>query len=831
MPYPVSLFIQRSLSHQTQDQLRIRLLERQVHESENLKKAILSLRLSTAKSQIKIQTELIESLAQQFEKSGEILKSQGITSSEESSSSPDLIVTLNKIEATFPSILKNFRSLSTASFSTSKKNMESLSTDLLYQESTYRNSLLEATKAYEHRLEQQISNFKRMELILLFITLFVLATEALYVFRPGVESLYDALRIRSEFLGRMGHEMRNPMNSILGMTNLLFETQLSDHQKKYLSILQKSSAGLLEVLNNLLDFSSLESGSIKVESISFDLYKLLEKAIDLAVYGAHANGIELVLDLGADVPLTLVGDPVRLQQILSNLLGNAVKFTRHGQVILRVQLQRKIDDVRLEFAVIDTGIGIDKEKLNRIFDAFVQEDSTVRRRFGGTGLGLSISKDLVTLLEGSLAVESQKNVGSTFHFSIPLTTSERMTVREKIRNLEIASFNSFIIEPNEAVSGTLTNLISECSGQTTHIKDPKNLAKIIAKMEENPKSKEIVILDYDFSKETLSQLFSKFRKGLLKTDPFIFLIKTTAPSADIEKLAEYGIRNFLFKPVKPLQFLEAIKQGLEETEPENQVNIVATEPTPKPLTQDQELIHDQRALRVLAVDDSKDNQFLVKAYLKSLPYRVTFADDGRAAVEKFKASQFDIVLMDLQMPEMDGYTATQLIREWESSENIPSTPVIAVSAHDHRSGTARFVSSQFSSYLTKPISPNQLRRAILTYTKHIQLLKTQENQGATPPQKDAIAELEKQLADLAPQYLKNRKKEIGELKKLLKEENFEKIQSFGHRIKGNAKSYGFDELGTLGTKLEDAAYQKDLNKIQTLIQQSEEYLNHKDRSA
>ncbi len=827
------LIIQTSLAKQTEDQRRLRLLERQIHDSENLRKALLSLQFSSKDSQIKLQMDLIESLASELEKNGESLKIQGIGADLNGNSGIVRVQNLNraleKMNSGLAPLLEQIHSLNTVNTVNPTLNTKmdrpvaNQALNLLSQESSYCAALTEISKFYDQSLENQILSFKRIELLLLCITLLVLVLEALYVFRPGVENLYDALRIRSDFLGRMGHEMRNPMNSILGMTHLLFETPLSDPQQKYLSILQKSSTGLLEILNNLLDFSSHESGAIKVEKIAFNLYTLLERAIDIAVYGAHAHGIELILDLDTDVPLQLIGDPLRLQQVLTNLLGNAVKFTQHGEVILRVKLQKKTTEAWVQFSVIDTGMGIDKNKIDKIFDAFVQGDSTVRRRFGGTGLGLSISQDLVSLLGGTLSVESQKNIGSRFFFTLPLAIAQDLTVSHQIQSLALPPFDAWIAEPNEAVANTLTDLIRQCGGNPSRVQSNAHLNSIFHEFSPNPLKKEILLVDYDFAKDSLGPLLSKLRRESIATDSWIFIIKTTTSSSEIEKLAEHGIRHLIFKPIQPLQILATIEQSL--TGHQSRSVLPKLESTSEPSRQTVELLHDSRPLKILAVDDSKDNQFLVKAYLKSLPYKLTFADNGRIAVEKFKASRFDLVLMDLQMPEMDGYTATQLIREWETQEKMPPTPVVAVSAHDQESVSDRYKASHFSSYLVKPISPNQLRRAIMNFTQHLVATDLNKTNNPAAEQDQAMAELESQIAALAPQYLSHRRLEIGELKSYLGTSHFDKIQSLGHRLKGNAKSYGFEELGWIGKRLEEAAEKKDAEEIQTLISETETYLN------
>ena len=814
------LIIQASLVRQAIDQRRIRTLQTQIHDSENLRKAALTLQLISRKGEIKGQTDLIEFLAVRLKKNNDLFDFG--KNSLDSRASGELVDAISKMDTSLANLMESCQILSTSVSSKPDYGLGNVTMDLLHHESAYRAGLWEVSRYFEGCLGLQIREFKRIELFLSFITLVVLAIEALYVFRPAVESLYEALRTRSDFLGRMGHELRNPMNSILGMSNLLAETPLTEQQKKYLSILHKSSSGLLDMLNNLLDFSSIESGEIKVEKIKFDLYKMLERSIDLAVFGAHANGIELVLDLAPDVPLRLLGDPSRLQQILANLLGNAVKFTKKGEVVLRVQLQRKINsgtEACIQFSVIDSGIGIDKKKTSQIFNAFVQEDSTVRRQFGGVGLGLAISRELVELLGGNLAVESTKNLGSRFFFTIPFIILDDFSVDHMISAENLKEFHVRLVEPNAQIFSVVDSAVRHSGGKVEKIDNKKQLEEAFAHMIAGNTLRQIMILDYESSLEALPGLFSQIRRGGVDTGHFLFLIKTTASSEDIEKLAEYGMRHFIFKPVKPFQLVKAIAEILGEGS-HFPNHLLAEDSADNPLT-----FFDTRPLRILAVDDSKDNQFLVRAYLSTLPYRVTFADNGRLAVEKFKNNQFDVVLMDLQMPEMDGYTAVKLIRDWEKSENLKPTSVIAVSAHDHESTSDQFINAHFSSYLVKPISPTQLRQEIVKTTDHIVLKHKDENVS----QAIAMKSIDDDLADLVPEYLKNRRLELGELKKLLEKGDFEMIQTLGHRLKGNAKSYGFEPLGKLGSHLEEASRIKNADEIKDIIDEIRVYLDDSKR--
>lgn len=833
------VIIQFSLAKQTQDQRKIGFLQEQIYDSESLRKIGIALQLTTKKVEIKRQIEMMQPICEQLGKIGSVLASSSAKKELDFAVPSTFMPTLDQTQVALTTLVTQCRSLLTllnthqlAILSGPESPLDTLSSDLLSSEKEYQSGLRSLSLYYEKSLVAQIAHFKNIEIALLLTTLILLVLEALYVFRPGVERLYFALQTHSDFLGHMGHEIRNPMNSIIGMTNLLLETPMTPQQKKYLSILKKSSGGLLEMLNNLLDFSSIAAGSNKFEKIPFNLYELLERSIDLAVFGAHASGIELILNLGTDVPVKLIGDPVRLQQVLSNLLGNAVKFTKHGEVTLQVQLLRKAEDCLLYFAIIDTGIGIEKGKTEKIFNAFVQEDSTVRRRFGGSGLGLSISRELVKIMGGSLAVESQKNVGSKFYFSLPFNLTHQTTAGTSLVSIDqiisgenFGPYEAVIVEPNDRIATLIEDLIKKTGGTSVRLKEQKNLVEFFSKRALTIAKKEALIIDFEYAKNTLNRLFSRYRREKLEMSHFVFLIKTTASAEDIEKLAEFGIKNFLFKPVKPIPLIDSIRQACTG------ISIDSRKEPERTQAAQVDLGYDERRLRILVVDDSKDNQFLIKAYLGSTRYRLVFADNGKIAVDKFKEARFDIVLMDLQMPEMDGYTASSIIREWETLEFLPPTPILAVSAHDHEYQSERFINAKFAAYLVKPISPYDLRKAILDHTQHISPPKLDNPALAHKPQttQSIIDKLESELAELVPEYLKNRKAELGELRKFVENSDYKKIETIGHRLKGNAKSYGFEDLGKLGSLLETASKNKDLSQAVTIIGDMEKLLDQVSR--
>lgn len=706
--------------------------------------------------------------------------------------------------------------------------------DRLIAAATVAEEQLKSNTAYlEVAHRSQVWRFKNVEALLTLITLLVLVLEALYVFRPAVARLYDALRIRSEFLSRMSHEIRNPMNSIIGMANLLDETPINEQQKRYVSILRKSSRGLLDMLNSLLDFSSLESGKLKLESIPFDLYEVLDRSIDMAVVGAHANGIELVLDLDEQTPLKLVGDPLRLFQVLVNLLSNAVKFTKRGQVTLQVQSRLEAGAPAVTFRVIDTGVGIDPDKLEAIFDPFVQEDSSVKRRFGGTGLGLSIARQLVERMGGKLWAESQKDVGSKFAFTLSFPSREPSSVADFAAAHPVPTFKATVFEGNPVIAAVVQRLVATAGGEYMVLEDKSQLLSALLRSERD----HVLIVDYESVKDQLNEYLPTLAKRDLETLHLIMLLKTTALPADLETLGHVGIKNLLFKPVRPVQFFEALSASLNPQARKlpamsGSVASTAVSESRGPVA--------ERPLSILVVDDSQDNQMLVGLYLQSSPHKLIYADNGQVALQKFKEGRFDLVLMDLQMPEMDGYSATEAIRKWERSLKIKPVPVIAISAHDINHDPVRFRAAGFTSHLVKPIDAHLLRERVLQYSARdtqVESISKEANMAAMSQENEhkederpvetvdeTVAEIEKQIRKLAPAYLENRRKEVVELRRMFESQELKSIQNIGHRLKGNGKSYGFARLSEIGAELEIAARDQDVPRVGELIGQLSEFV-------
>lgn len=809
------ILIQVSLKRQIEVQDQIRSLDSRIPLVEQLKRGALALELGSDLRRTKKQADVLRTFVEMLTKSGSF-----------STLSPELQGAFNE---TRTELIRSADRLSGLQNAWQKGGAGGRRRVL----NEYGEGLLKAATAHEmvisrssiyledlHR--KKVVQFKRIEFLLMILTLFVLVLEALYVFRPAVERMLEALRVRSDFLSRMSHEIRNPMNSILGMSNLLLETKTDQQQRRYISILTRSSRGLLDLLNNLLDFSTIESGKLKFERVEFDLYDILERSLDMAVVGAHASGIELIFDLAEDVPLKVTGDPVRLQQVLTNLLGNAVKFTRQGFVTLKVSSNRLAGGFVITFSVIDTGPGISAEKLATIFDPFVQEDSSVKRRFGGTGLGLSIAKQIVEKMGGVLGVESEKDRGSKFSFALVMPGDGSFTIRERAERVPRGKFAVTLVKPESVVTEILKHQISVFGGEAKRLDDRAKLLEVLLSEHDD----RLVLIDFEYAKAEFPDLLSRLSMNAFDPSRLIFLLKTTATADDMQALGRLGITQFLFKPIKPVQLIEMVDAALNRDFDQDSIES-------EKLVRNRNEVDDAgiRPLTILVADDSHDNQVLVSFYLQNSPHKLVFAENGQIAFQRYKEGRFDVVLMDLQMPVMDGYTATAAIRAWEKEAGVKPVPIAVVSAHDFSHETESLRSFGFTSYLMKPIDASTLKKLLVDIARSsagFKFVPARTEISSVVDKVDARAErIDQQIALLVPGYLRNRRNEIADLRRFIMTNDFKSIQTIGHRLKGNAKSYGFGELSEIGSHLEAAAAENNISAIRDLVDQVEKYVMSK----
>ncbi|MFC1829906.1 response regulator, partial [Thermodesulfobacteriota bacterium] len=532
----------------------------------------------------------------------------------------------------------------------------------------------------------------------------------------------DASLAKSEFLASMSHEIRTPMTAVIGMTDLLWETSLTTEQRRFLEAVRSSGENLLQVINDILDLSKVEAGQIELEKAPFNLVEVVNSLCGAQAFHAKKKNLELTNWIRPDVETRLVGDRVRLGQILTNLISNAIKFTREGEVFVEVKRQDShertdggdVDSnqtqatgrtVELLFSVKDTGIGIPHDKMEIIFDRFSQADSTTTRNYGGTGLGLAISRQFAELMGGRMRLESTVGQGSTFSFTAKFEAQsgeEHITIPE----VDISGMRILIVDDNATNRMVLSEMLSKWGALVAEEVDGDlGIAEIKrAKDSENPYR--LVLLDCRMPVLDGFQTTEAIKKDPDISDTVIMLLSSDDRIVLKDRIKTLGITDFLLKPIKWSDLKEAVMKamGREASAP------LSPPPAPKP-----DIPEKLTPLDILLVEDNDKNRMLVQAFLKETPYRLDIAENGKIAVEKFMTRPYDLVLMDIEMPVMDGYEATAEIRQWETEQVRRQTPILALTAHalvEHRKKT---LEAGCTAHLNKPIKKAGLLMAIEKY--------------------------------------------------------------------------------------------------------------------